>query len=314
MRKALFSELRPGEQILFTILVFIISGLFFYGLALMTAALTYHLSLSEVFGAMSAQDEADAGILKLVQIISGAGNYVFTAFFVSLLFTGSWTAWFKGEHRPEANGMLLAVLMIVSAIPFVNHITEINMNMRLPFESLQHSMEKMEADAESITWILTKADNIGGLMINILMIAIIPGLGEELVFRGLIQKMFTGLFRNGHVAIIVTAIIFSALHLQFLSFFSRFFLGVLLGYLFYYGKSIWYPVLAHTFNNLLGVFFYYQAHKEGSPKDWGDIGTEKMFPWAAVISLFTFLLLFYLWYKNVREINQAPRYGKIQKD
>jgi membrane protease YdiL (CAAX protease family) len=142
---------------------------------------------------------------------------------------------------------------------------------------------------------LVKADHIVALLVNLFMIALIPAVGEELVFRGLIQRHLTDLFRNAHVAIVVAAVIFSLVHFQIYSFLPRFFLGLILGYAFYYGKSIWYPVIAHLVNNTLGVLFYYFYMNELTGDSLEEIGTMEMMPATAFLSLLVVVGLLYVW-------------------
>jgi len=310
MKRSILSDLNPGEQLVFLILAFLIAGLLFFGLAIVLASFIFSLPMGEVMNIMSTQNEEDGAILKLIQIISGAGNYIFAALLVSLFFTGSWTAWFHGERRVSLPALLLAMVVLIISIPFVNLITEFNLGLHLPWPALQAAIEQMETQAESLTWILTGTESLRGLAVNILMIALIPGIGEELIFRGLLQSILTRAFRNGHWAILLTAVVFSALHLQFLSFLPRLFLGILLGYLYYYGKSIWYPILAHTCNNLIGVLYYFFAHQENASDVLESLGTSSLFGWSALISLLLLLAVFFCWY---RMVSQLPLSGLHQK-
>jgi len=115
---------------------------------------------------------------------------------------------------------------------------------------------------------------VSDLLINLLVIAIIPAVGEELLFRGVIQKQFTALTHSKGAAVVLTAILFSALHMQFFGFLPRFALGVLLGYLYVWSGSIWLPVLAHFFNNATAVLLVWVAEREGMPFNPDTIGTE----------------------------------------
>ncbi|MFA5196683.1 MAG: CPBP family intramembrane glutamic endopeptidase, partial [Bacteroidales bacterium] len=92
-----------------------------------------------------------------------------------------------------------------------------------------------------------------GFFINILMIAVLPAIGEEFFFRGVLQRLLGEWFKNVHVAVIVTAVIFSAFHLQFYGFLPRFLLGMFLGYIFYWSGSLWVPIIVHFINNGLAV-------------------------------------------------------------
>ena len=95
------------------------------------------------------------------------------------------------------------------------------------------------------------------LAVNLILIAIIPALAEELLFRGCVQQVMKEWFRNVHVAIWVTAFIFSFIHFEFYGFLPRLLLGAMLGYLFYWSGSLWVPIIAHTLNNGLQVLLSY---------------------------------------------------------
>ncbi len=124
-----------------------------------------------------------------------------------------------------------------------------------------------------------------------------------------------GMVKNVHVAVLITAILFSAFHFQFFSFLPRFVLGLILGYLMYYGRSIWYPILAHFVNNTMGVIYYY-FYSRGSADDMlEEIGTSSLMPMAAVISLFVFAFFFVVWYYQTGGFTtRSPLSGEIEKD
>jgi hypothetical protein len=122
------------------------------------------------------------------------------------------------------------------------------------------------------------------------------------------------MLKNSHLAIVVTALFFSAFHFQFFSFLPRFILGIILGYLMYYGRSIWYPILAHFVNNAMGVIYYYFSSRGSADDMLEEIGTSTLIPVAAVLSLVLFLFSALLWYYQVaRFANQSPQSGEIEK-
>ena len=99
---------------------------------------------------------------------------------------------------------------------------------------------------------------------NILIIAIMAGIGEELMFRGVIQKILIGWTKDIHLGILYTAIIFSTIHFQFYGFVPRMILGMVLGYLYIWSKSLWVPVIAHAINNALTVTFTPNTFNKGN--------------------------------------------------
>ena len=141
-----------------------------------------------------------------------------------------------------------------------------------------------------------------GLFINLLMIAIIPAIGEEFFFRGLLQRIFSNWVRNTHWGIIISAFLFSAIHMQFYGFFPRFLLGAMFGYLFVWSGSLWLPVLAHFINNSLAVIAYYLVSIRVLDEKVVNIGSSSYFmPITFICLLFTGLGIFQL-YKNRRTV------------
>jgi uncharacterized protein len=92
-----------------------------------------------------------------------------------------------------------------------------------------------------------------------IVIGVLPAIGEEIVFRGIIQNQLFRATHNKHVAIWIAAILFSAIHFQFFGFVPRMLLGALFGYLYYWSGNLWMSVIAHFANNgfsVLAMYFY----------------------------------------------------------
>jgi general stress protein CsbA len=147
--------------------------------------------------------------------------------------------------------------------------------MNLPdlFSGLENMMRQLEDKAAKITEKFLEMDTTGDLMVNLFIIAVLPAVGEELFFRGLLQRIFSDWSRNKHVGIWVTAVVFSALHGQFYGFVPRMILGGMFGYLLVWSGSLWIPILAHLVNNGVAVIasYYYQKGMLGFNPD--KIGT-----------------------------------------
>ena len=134
------------------------------------------------------------------------------------------------------------------------------------------------------------------LLFNLFLIALIPAIGEELFFRGIVQKKLGNILTSPHVAVIITSFIFSAIHMQFFGFLPRFILGLILGYLFYYSANLWMSVLGHFINNALGVLLMYSAFAN---KLTPDITNTDISLFQAFFSVSVVLIFFYLY----RQIN-----------
>jgi membrane protease YdiL (CAAX protease family) len=112
---------------------------------------------------------------------------------------------------------------------------------------------------KELTEYLTAFETIPQLLVGFVVIALIPAIGEELVFRGLLQPRVQRLTHNVHAAVWITGFIFSAIHFQFYGLIPRMLLGVLLGYLYVWSGNLWYPIVGHFTNNgftLLMIFLY----------------------------------------------------------
>jgi membrane protease YdiL (CAAX protease family) len=306
-RKALLEGLRPSEKFLFVVIILFILGLIFQLFGAFVAGLIYGYGFSEILSLGSFDDPNYVAASKLIQIIGSIGTFIIPAFLFSYLFEGDLFSYYRFRDSIDGWSLLLTILMIVSVIPFINYMAEINLRMNFPIRSVDHFLKQLEGDAEEIMRAFTATRSFWGLLVNLLMVGVIAAVGEELIFRGVIQRLLHGMVKNIHLAILIASILFSAFHFQFFSFLPRFILGIVMGYLMYYGRSIWYPILAHFVNNAMGVTYYY-FYSRGSADDMlEEIGTSTMMPMAALVSLLVFLFFGILWLYQTRvNANQFP--------
>ena len=214
----------------------------------------------------------------------------------------------RKENRMQALGLrrlsspwwliIVAVALMIVSIPVTTTLTTWNEGMHLggAFSGIEKWMKELEETAQALTDKMTNVDTIGGLLLNLLVIALIPAVGEEMTFRGVIQQSLTRRM-NPHIAIILSAAIFSFFHFQFFGFFPRLFLGILLGYMFYITGSLWTSILMHFVNNGAAVTLYYLGNI-GVIEDaehWGE--TQNV--WIIVASaVMTLGLIIWSWRKR----------------
>jgi membrane protease YdiL (CAAX protease family) len=162
-------------------------------------------------------------------------------------------------------GLLLIVLLVMlMSNPVIEVLSNINSKLKLPssLAGLQQWMVDSEKSAQKITDTMLKMKGVGSMLFNVLMIGLVPALVEEFMFRGGMQTIFVRWTKNHHVAIWITAILFSAFHLEFFGFLPRLLLGVLFGYFVAWTGSIWPAIWAHFLNNGTAVVVTYLAqHK-----------------------------------------------------
>ncbi len=157
-----------------------------------------------------------------------------------------------GLHiRQKPNVWLYVGVLVMVISPIIYWIYGLNQQMELPeaWSALETSMKRAEEESEKTIQLLLSATGTQAFLINILVIAILPAVGEELLFRGVLQNIFRTLFKNPHLAIWIGAILFSALHMQWYGFFPRLLLGAMFGYIYFWSGSIFLSIFAHFINN-----------------------------------------------------------------
>ncbi len=170
-----------------------------------------------------------------------------------------------------------------------------NAHVKLPefLKSFELWAREKEDLATEVTTFLTTFNSFGEFVLAFIIIAVFAGIGEELVFRGLLQPELYRATKNIHVAIWFSAIMFSAIHMQFFGFVPRVMLGALFGYLYYWSGDLRISMFAHFVNNGFQVVIIY-LNQLGAINM--DMETPEAAPWPAVVgfTLLTFALLVYL--------------------
>ncbi len=211
----------------------------------------------------------------------------------------------------DAKPYLVGGLILLSFFVVNSFFIDLNESMKLPesMATLEKAIRDLEDQLKALTKILTSFETPTYFLVSIVVVAVLPAIGEELIFRGLLQNIFRQIFRNYHVAIWVAAFIFSAIHFQFYGFLPRMLLGALFGYLYVWSGNILLPMLAHFLNNFLSLalLYVYQLNLTDV-----DIESSEAPPvW--VIGLFTsiFIFLMYYFYRYFSELNRKN--GKLEK-
>ncbi|MEC8853538.1 MAG: CPBP family intramembrane glutamic endopeptidase [Bacteroidota bacterium] len=233
--------------------------------------------------------------LKFLQLFTSVGLFIVPP----LLFTYFTGFQLQLLQKINRQTVLLAIAIMLIANPFVAYLIQWNQALNLPdfLEAVQGWMEASEQKAMQLTEAFLAMNNMGDLLINLFLIALIPAIGEELLFRGVLQQLFAKWTGKIHLAIFISAFLFSAIHLQFFGFSPRFVLGIVLGYMFYWSKNLWLPILAHFTNNALAIIFTYQFVADKIQIDFLNEETSVNIS-GALISLLAVALLMFLLHKN----------------
>jgi membrane protease YdiL (CAAX protease family) len=294
MKYALFRDLNPFGKLIMTFFLMGSSYLVIFILTTLLAIPIYGLTLSEIIEIFRTGDFADnINMLSFFQITYSAGLFLIPAILAGILFYGNSLEYLSARGRPFGLTLILSVMVVLVAVPLINFLAEFNMNISLPekLAGLEQRIRETETEAEELMNIFLSDTTISRFLINLLMIAVVPAFGEEFFFRGVLQRLFTEWFRNRHAGIIVSAILFSFMHFQFLGFIPRILLGVLFSYMLVWSGSMWVPVLAHFVNNAIAVTFYFLLNRGLISGELNTIGSDKETILYAIASSFFLALI-----------------------
>ena len=253
--------------------------------------------------------------LKWVQLIQTAALFLLPPFLMAFLWNKQPLEWLKLKSETRGYG-LWAIFLMLMALPAINLVGYFNQQMSLPafLEPLEQWMKTAESNAAHLTEQFLSVTTFDGLIINILLMALLPAVAEELTFRGVLQNLFEvkdeTLKKKGnrvHIAIWCSAILFSAIHMQFYGFLPRMLMGALFGYALVWTGSLWIPILMHFTNNAMAVILYFLAIRSGWDMDKVDtIGTNDTL-WLGVVSLVLTIIGIYAFRRSTTMSNASSR-------
>jgi len=208
---------------------------------------------------------------------------------------------FYGFKRPKGELLFIVLLIMICAMPVLEWVTQLNEKMVLPdaFKGIEKWMKEAEDQGMETTKALLKMDNIGVFFLNIGMIALLPAIAEEMMFRAGLQRALSRMYNNPHFAIWFAAFIFSAIHMQFYGFLPRLLLGAAFGYLYFWSGSLWYAIVGHFINNAYAVCAAWYMQKNNIPLSEADKSLDIAWYGYVISAILTFLLFRY--FKNKTE-------------
>ena len=295
MKESILGHLSPGAKLIFVFLLVITCFIILSFFGILLAIPLFHIDLFKDISVYTDYKNPEAvPILKYLQIMQSISLFILPALFAGYFYSGNAGKYLGMNKTPTGRIFFASLLIMFVSLPMINWATALNEMMKLPdfLKGIENWMKETEEQAAGLTESFLNVDSTGGIVLNLFMIAIIPSVGEELFFRGLLQRLFSEWFRNVHIAIFVTSFLFAAIHMQFYGFLPRMMLGILLGYLFYWTGSIWIPVFAHFLNNGSAVILSFLINRGTISSGYEDFGaTENLFLIASSI-LFTGGLLY----------------------
>lgn len=208
------------------------------------------------------QGQKEIAFLKIYQLVNQIGIFILPVVMYAYLVSPSADGYLALNKKPNLTNLVVVGMLVFTVLPFINYLGEMNKLMDLPqsMDTIEEWFREKEDQALHLTESFLSTNTLSGLMINLLIVAVVPALGEEMLFRGALIRLFKDLTHNVHFAVILSSFLFAAIHLQFYGFLPRFFLGLILGYTFVITRNLWIPIFIHFVNNAASVIVYYLYH------------------------------------------------------
>lgn len=233
-------------------------------------------------------------VMKWMQLLYSVVSFLIPA----------WLFFYLSDPQPSQFGGLrgtsfrwgaagVSVVLLLFSLPLVGILSD--WNQLIHFGSLDQSVRELNEKAREATKVMLRMSDWPALLYNLMLIAVVPAIAEEMFFRGVLQPLFIRMFRRAWIGILLAAVVFSLLHGEMLGFLPRVALGIVLGLIYYFSGNLWYSIAAHFFNNgfQIVLVFLFQKHYIDY-----DITRDEPTPLAAgLISLILVAGLFFLFEK-----------------
>lgn len=209
----------------------------------------------------------DPFVYRIIQVI----NVVFVMILPAIFFArvqqtdvGNYLRFTKAISGKQA---FLIVSMVLAALMVSGSLGALNEQIPLPDDWSKY-FRQLEANYNKQVLTLSSMKTVQDYLAGLVILALLPAIAEEMIFRGCLQQVFTNIARNAWIGIIITSLLFSAIHLSFYGFLPRLFLGIMLGYIFYKGDNMWLNTLVHFLNNAFALTQMYAISRNGeTPTD-----------------------------------------------
>lgn len=281
MRKGLLAGSPPFTQTIMLVFTMVACSLLFTFIGMLLAPLILGISIADLMDLMkNGGAMQNLNLMRYMQVLQGISLFIIPAFFAAYLFSGNAVDYLRLGQAAPAKWFGAVLLLMILAVPCINLMGALNEMISFPesLSGLEQKLKAYEESAQQTIRLFLDVDHPGGMFFNILMMAVLPALGEELIFRGMLQKILIRWSGNVHAGIIIAGLMFSLIHMQFYGLFPRWLLGIMFGYLLVWSGTLWLPIFAHFVNNCMAVVFSYLVRKGIVPEEiemfgsaWDDI-------------------------------------------
>lgn len=259
MSNGTLQHLKPIEKLIFFIVFCLLSGALFSFLSVGVATKLFSVSLEDFSNITNAQS---IHAIKLTNLFFHLGTFIFPAIIFSKLFAHNPDDYLRLKEKIVWNKIILIIIMLLGLVMasdflfYINKLIDFSFLPRKAYSQLIYEQAVRDKTVYAYIGATYKS-----LVSNIVLLALIPALGEELVFRGVFQHLLAKITKRVHFSVWATGFLFAFIHFQFIDFLPRFMLGVAFGYVVVYTGSLWYSILLHFLNNLLFVLVEFLIKK-----------------------------------------------------
>jgi len=263
------SEIAERKNWLLSLIVIVLVAfgvlILLQGLALALVPVLFNIPIEDLLGLLNGSFDVPNGRMAMlfVQGIGSGIGFWLSAWIITRYIDKADLRWDVQNSRFQWKALVVVVVIVFGGMLFNSFLVYFNSNLVLPesMSEIEAWMKATEDQLMELTKYLTDFQTIPELLTGVLVIGILAGIGEEVFFRGLVQSKMHFYLKSGHWGVWLTAVIFSAIHLQFYGFLPRVFLGAIFGYLYLFTGSLVYPILAHIFNNSFTVIMVYLSNQ-----------------------------------------------------
>ncbi len=298
----IFHAMNSKPRISYISQFFILLGLVVGGLIISSIAVLIMWKLLVGGDLMNIQKDmmnpSNANVLKLVQVISTLIGFCFPALIFAMIVNKK-----PAKHlglKTKFNWIQAGLTTLIMMVAFYLSGSLAELTNYIPIsDSLEKTFKALEKTYTEQVMLMANMNSIGDYLFTLLVIAIAPAFFEELLFRGALQQLMVNWTKNAWLGIIITSLLFSAIHFSYYGFLSRTALGIILGFLFYYSKSLWLPIIAHFINNGVAVTMMYVMKQQGKLST--EILEEKFPIWWGVIALAIITAIFIIYKRESKK-------------
>ena len=290
-----FSHLTPAARFVLLMFVLLFCLVFSTLAAWAGAALLWGKDAVQGFDPANMEGNSLAA-LKFMQIINHTGIFLCTGLLYQYLVNGSAVKGTGFIKIPDGRELFLMIMILVTTLPWISSLYQWNRSLSLSsFQELERILQEAESEARQLMDVFLREPTPAGIAVNLLMVCVLPAVGEEILFRGVLQNLFRQWWKNGHLAVWISALLFSAIHMQFYGFFPRMALGVILGYMVLFTGKLWLPVIAHFLNNFMAWVAFMSTESTAGDTSFEEIGFTGSIWISAGSLVLTFSLMWVLW-------------------